>query len=223
MHCHKLITEKDITMTQANSNVKFVHHMKAMAEHYTSGATHTYALPIELLHGDSSDKTALTSFAANDDDSTGTAAVDSALKACKADMNTAVDGSGAAAKASVDTLKSSNGDAAATRAFVAAMKKQEAEQQASAHKQIHKNFQKLIDTGVKHPKQQTRIMSATQLIGTFFTGLLAKVGAFFSNLATSIANFLKGIGEWIEGAYKVVTNWVSGAASSVGKFFSSIF
>lgn len=213
-----------MSTAQERATEEFVFHMKAMAEHYGSGATHTYALPSALLYGDPDDETGITSFAAaNDDDPDGTAAVNADLNDYKTSMTETVNSSGDAAKKSVDTLKSSSGDQSDTDAFVAAMKKQEAEQQAAAKKQIHKNFQKLIDTGVKHPKQQKRILTATQLIGAYFTQLLGSVGKFFSKLADSVVSFFKDVGKWFEGAYNSVKNWVSGAAHSVGHFFSSLF
>lgn len=208
-------------MSQAKATKEFVYHMKAMAVHYGSGASHTYALPVHLLHTNAVTGE-LEAFAANDD-AAGVAATNAAIKEAQDGITATVNASSAAASQSVDTLKSSKADNAATNAFVAEMRKQEAAQKAAVNKQITKNFNHLIDVGTKHPKQQKIILSLTQSIGAFFTNILSKVGTFFSNLASSIVSFFKSVGKWFEGAYNSIKTWTSGAVKSVGNFFKGIF
>ena len=218
-----MATAGTTTSEHDEMTASFVHHMNGMREHYTSGATHAYALPIELLYSDPEDDTnLLVASAVADADTDGKAAVDRDIQAFKTSMTDTVKESSAGATKAVNTLKASSGESAATLAFVAAMKGMEVTQQKKTHAQIHKNFQALINTGVQHPKQQRHIMTVSQLLGMFWTALLVKVGKFFTNLGHSIENFLKGPGEWLENAGNSITNWSGGANRSVDHFFSSL-
>lgn len=200
----------------------FVHHMTAMREHHKSGASHTYSLPVDLLYTDSENGAGLYGFTANDDD--GGAQVTADLESYKADTTSFVDSQKNSASSSVDVLKDNKKpNDATTNAFIDAMNKQKAAAKKKSDEIIDKNFDKLIETGTKHPKQQKRILSATQQIGAFFTNLLVSVGKFFSGLASSIVDFFKGIGEWFSNAGKAIASWTEGAVSSVGNFFGSLF
>jgi hypothetical protein len=204
-----------------NTQEAFVHHMNAMREHHKSGATHTYSMPVDLLYSDAENDSGLYGFTANDSD--GGTEVTAALKDYKTDTDGFVDNQKSGAQSSVNTLKVSGKDSAATKAFIAAMNKQKAEAKKKSDAIIDKNYEKLINVGIKHPAQQKRILSVTQQIGAFFTNLLSSVGDFFENLGKSIVNFFKNVGEWFSNAGKSIANWTTGAVHSVGHFFSSIF
>lgn len=205
-----------------NTQESFVHHMNAMREHHKAGATHSYSLPVEMLYGDAKNDSGLNAFTASEDD--GSAAVTADLENYKTDTNSFVESQKTAASASVTALKDTkNPDSASTQAFIDAMNKQKAAAKKKSDEIINKNYDKLINTGIKHPKQQHRILTTTQAIGAFFTNLLNSVGKFFENLGKSIVNFFKSVGEWFENAGKSIANWTTGAVQSVGNFFSGLF
>lgn len=207
---------------QANTESQFVNLMNSMREHYKSGASHQYALPINLVHQDTEDNSRLFAYS-SDADTDGSAALKTAVDGYKTSLNTMVHSSQASATQITDTLKNSNGDSAATKAFVKAMEAEKSKQKKKADAAIDKNFNALIKVGIKHPKQQHKILSLSSKIGAFFTNLLVKVGEFFKKLGASIVDFFKSVGQWFENAGKSIANWTDGAAHDVGHFFSTIF
>jgi hypothetical protein len=201
----------------------FQQHMLAMKVHYQSGdgqgngPSHAYALPIHLLYPLTEEGMEVQMVRAAV--SNGKAKVDAILKKGQADQTALVQRQRDFVMTHANTLQSTHD----TAAFAAAMEAQKQKVKAEANKQIDEQFDQLIKVGTEHPELQAPILSATQKIGAFLTGLLAKVAVFFKNIYTKIVGWIKAGVQWLKDAATTAAQWVKSTVSSVKDFFGSLF
>ena len=196
---------------------EFIHHMNAMKEHHKAGVNVMYALPNDLMAGA--------------DLSGAEEPVSAETKAAVAGVKTGLtqftDGqktgvADAKAKLKADQDKGVDPDAA-TKSFKEQMEALKKKAKADAAKKIDTMYDGLIAVGTKHPKQQKHILTATQLIGVFFTKLLASIVAWFKKIGKAIVEWFKSVGAWFEQAGKDIADWFEGAGKSIGNFFGGLF
>lgn len=199
-----------------NANDIFISHMDAMRVHYESDSVHGYALPVDVSSFDLRSQSA-----ANDDE--GRLQVTTDLQCYKEDANDFIGIQEMAINDSVAALEAIKMlDDDSTGAFASAMNKQKEETKKKSDAIINKNFKKLIETGIRYPKQQKRILLAAQKIGVFFADFLVSANVFFEELGSSVVSFFKNVGEWFRNTDKAIINWTSAAINSIVKFFSSL-
>ncbi len=195
----------------------FVHHMNAMREHYKSGATHAYPLPISMMVGASlSGAEAPPSQETKD-----------AISAAETSMTEFADNQQAVATTATEQLKtdkeSGKSSDASAADFTEQMEKSRADAKTDANNRIDEMYDNLIDAGTKRPEEQSFILGSTQLLGAYFTNLLVQIGNFFADIAKKIVEWFKSVAEWFEKAGKEIEDWFVDAGDSISDFFSKTF
>jgi hypothetical protein len=203
----------------------FLHHMTAMKEHYQSGSSAIYDLPNHLLiplvqsNVGGVPQGALAAAPKPVPSPAAKARMDAILKKGGTDTKALAKRQTDFVNAQASKLKATHD----TSDFAKKMEAQKAQAKADANKQIDDQFNQLIKVGTEHPELQQPIMSASQRIGAFFTGLLAKVGAFFLDIYHKIVQWINSAVDWIKGAAADAAHWLSNVGGEIVSFFGGLF
>lgn len=187
---------------------QFEFYMNGILGHSKAGSTHTYPIPIQLLHisEELSPEAKL--------------AIKNAAEYAENYILSFLDKQKKDVLAVVDSVTEPGGillaDASMSSAqFVAKMNALKVKAQKEAAQNIDAAYTPLIQAGLKHPEARPVIVHKTQAI-------VSSNQLIIQNLINSY-NSLSAAGGWIENAAKSVAGWFSGAASSIGHAFSGIF
>jgi hypothetical protein len=211
-----------IAIRPISINDPFDKQMEAMKTFYEGKPSHTYALPISLLHVTKSPVAAVKP--------TILGSVSGGFDGSQIRLEQIAKNSRLATQAVLDFMNSSvkivitklqtTGDVGD---FDASLNNIENQTTTQFVNNLHNTIDALRQAGHDFAEKKTEILQAANNTGSFFSNLFGGVGGFLSDLWAKIKQWFSDAVDWVENAVADAAAWVANAVSDVGDFFSDLF